>query len=99
MMNGMEWDSRILELGIDGRRIHVPYIQARILTLLLEKQDRYITALALGAALYNYAPDGKTTEVARVRPLVAALRRTLSGTSLSIHNKYGAGYRAVRATE
>ena len=98
-MDGVDWDSRTLELKIDGRQIHVPYIQARILTILLEKQDRYVPALALGAVLYSYAPDGKATEVARIRPLVAALRRTLDGTSLSIHNKYGAGYRVIKAED
>ena len=99
MMNGIDWDSRILELRIDGRKIHVPFIRARVLSVLLDNSDRYVTAAELGAVLYNLAPDGKTTEIVRIRPLVAALRRTLDGTSLSIDNKYGAGYRAVKAGE
>lgn len=97
-MSGIEWDSRVLELDIDGRKIHVPYMQASLLSCLLERSDRYVSAGYLGEYLYGNSPDGKTSERVRVGSLIHLLRGTLEGSGLSIHNKYGAGYRMVMAT-
>ena len=94
-MNGIDWNSRLLELKIDGRTIHVPFMQAVLLSELLARSDRYSTTGHLGECLYGLAPDGKTPERIRVGALMRQLRRTLRGSGLEIHNKYGAGYRSI----
>ena len=98
-MNGVDWNSRTLELNIDGRAIHVPYMQAVLLTELLARSDRYTTARHLAKRLYGNCPETRklhqVTDIQKAGVLIRSLRLTLRDSSLSIHNKYGAGYRPV----
>ena len=99
-MDGVDWNSGTLELRMGGRVIHVPYMQAVLLTELLARSDRYTATRHLAKRLYGDGPEVRkmtqVTDIQKVGVLIRSLRRTLNGSGLSIHNKYGAGYRLLR---
>ena len=95
MIDGVNWNSQVLELNMGAGPIHIPFMQASLLTCLLDRSDRYVSASFLGAYLYGGSPEGKTSERARATAVMHLLRGTLKGSGLSVHNKYGAGYRVM----